>query len=153
MKYKVKLTLGDWSEDGHEKSIEYIYLSNYPVEKIRQAYKDSCKLTGISFNHDEDYTGLALTYGSDRQVWTGYEDSGISDTAYAILSKFGIIAENDDIDPDFINPGEGADIIMKFISLSMPKDWSYSSLDNDIESINGWWNKELNVQFGYGLFD
>lgn len=30
--YKVKLTMGDWSKDGHEQSDCYNYLSNYPVE-------------------------------------------------------------------------------------------------------------------------
>ena len=42
---------------------------------------------------------------------------------------------------------------MKFIGLSMPQDWKYEHyIDDEIEPINGWWNKDLNVQFGYGLY-
>ena len=43
-----KLVLGDWSEDGHGKSKDFLFDCNYDVSKIRQAYKDSCKKLGIS---------------------------------------------------------------------------------------------------------
>ena len=43
-------------------------------------------------------------------------------------------------------------LIMDFIGLSMPQDWSYKPVKDDFEAINGWWNGNLNVQFGYGLY-
>lgn len=41
---------------------------------------------------------------------------------------------------------------MNFIALSMPEDFTYKLTESEIEPINGDWNGELNVQFGYGLF-
>lgn len=38
-----KLVLGDWSDDGHGISKDFLFECNYDVHKIRQAYKDSCK--------------------------------------------------------------------------------------------------------------
>ena len=81
--YKVKLTLGDWSNDGHGKYEEIIYKSNYPVSVIRQSYKDSCKLTGVQFNHNEDYTGngVGTKHNSPYKIWTEYEDCTILEEA------------------------------------------------------------------------
>ena len=62
-----KLVLGDWSEDGHGISEDFLFECNYDVHKIRQAYKDSCRKLGVTFNYNEDYTGLGLGYGSERQ--------------------------------------------------------------------------------------
>ena len=73
---RVKLTIGDWSQDGHNQYEEFVYESNKSVHEIRQAYKDSCKLTGISFNHNEDYTGLNLKWDhpeyNSRKIATEY---------------------------------------------------------------------------------
>ena len=44
---KVKLVIGDWSGDGHGQSEEFVFETNKTVEEIGQAYKDSCKLTGL----------------------------------------------------------------------------------------------------------
>ena len=51
----VKLTIGDWSGDGHEKYDIFVYQVNYPVDIIQQSYKDSCKLTGIQFNENDKF--------------------------------------------------------------------------------------------------
>ena len=152
--YKVKLTLGDWSNDGHGKYEEIIYKSNYPVSVIRQAYKDSCKLTGVQFNHNEDYTGngVGTKHNSPYKIWTEYEDSSILEEAYEILKKY-IEFPEDYYELDLDNNIDRANLIMKFIGLSMPQDWKYEHyIDDEIEPINGWWNKDLNVQFGYGLY-
>lgn len=42
--------------------------------------------------------------------------------------------------------------IMNFIALSMPDDFTYKLVEVESEPINGWWNDELNHQFGYGLY-
>lgn len=40
---KVKLSIGDWSQDGHNQSEDFVYEVNKTVSEIRQGYKDSCK--------------------------------------------------------------------------------------------------------------
>lgn len=153
-----KLALGDWSEDGHGISEDFLFECNYDVHKIRQAYKDSCRKLGVTFNYNEDYTELGLKYGSERQVWTEYRDDGITRTAFEILNEAGCFDEIDyyeDRDKYYLEYHKDcAKLIMNFIALSLPEDFAYKLIERqDYECINGYWNDELNHQFGYGLFD
>ena len=122
-----KLVLGDWSKDGHKQSEDFLFDCNYDVHKIRQAYKDSCKKLGITFNDGRDYTDNAgcLKDIEWRRVGCDY-----------------YINETQDC----------AKLIMNFIALSMPEDFTYKLTESEIEPINGYWNGELNAQLGYGLF-
>lgn len=38
--YKINLTIGDWSGDGHNISQDYLFISNVPVERIREIHQD-----------------------------------------------------------------------------------------------------------------
>lgn len=49
-KYMAKLVLGDMSKDGHGISEDMRFASNYPPERIAEAYEKSCKETGIQFH-------------------------------------------------------------------------------------------------------
>lgn len=158
MKYKFKVPIGDWSSDGHSKCDEYILCCNYSVETVRQAYKDSCSLTGVQFNHNEDYTGIiGNKYGTERHICTEYDNPYISQFAYDILVEKGLdlthLDKDDDEDYYIIGDSkEFLDILMNFIKLSLP-DLEFELMGEDLPYLNGYWNKELNVQFGYGLFD
>ena len=152
-----KLELGDWSEDGHKISESFLFDCNYDIHKIRQAYKDSCKKLGVTFNYNEDYTGLGLGYRSERLIWTEYQEASMSETAFEILDNAGCFEDIEYRKSDdgyYLNGSkDSARLIMKFISLSMPNDFRYKFVQEpQIESINSW-NDELNQQFGYGLFD
>lgn len=158
-----RLVLGDWSEDGHGILKEVLIECNCnDVVDIQNAYKASCKKLGVQFNDDKDYTGKNLPYGDPHFIWTEYGDSNMSAVAYDILNKAGCfdgidIEENDD-GRYYIESIEGcvleehAKVIMNFISLSMPDDFTYQIVKNNYPCINGYWNGNLNVQFGYGLF-
>ncbi len=152
-----KLVLGDWSEDGHSMSKDILFDCNYDVHAIRQAYKDSCKKLGIIFNCNRDYTGLNLGYKSERRLWTEYEESGISKATLGILNNAncldGIEYYEEDGSYYIDDYKDCAKLIMNFIAVSMPQDFTYKLVQEPkIEPINGLWNDELNVTFGYGLF-
>lgn len=151
------LVLGDWSGDGHEKSDKILVETNHPVGDVQQAYKDSCKLTTVEFNCNQSYTGVERDW-RDRDkygVCVNYEDCGMTKEVFDILSKydgfsdFGLDQENEYcIDEDtFIA------LWFWFAKLSLP-DLEYKRImvKDDIPVINGYWNDNLNVQFGYGLY-
>jgi hypothetical protein len=155
---KIKLTLGDWSDDGHCVSEDYIYITNKTVSEIRQAYKDSCILTGLQFNHNANYSGLPehSKYGTPRHICTEYGEPDIKPLALEILKSNGI--EINEKWLKRITSDEFATLIMEFIKLSLPyleyEEGSYKKSElKEIPPINGWWNKELNEGFGYGLYD
>lgn len=150
---KFKISIGDWSQDGHNQYVELVYNSNYPVIDMQNAYKASCKKLGIQFNHNENYMGIkdGDHYGTKRHVCTEYQECEVSRFAVDVLKGAGIAIKKDMEAEDF------AELILDFIKLSMPEDFEFkeaafkNSELKDITPLNGWWNKELNVQFGYGI--
>jgi len=153
--HKMYLVIGDWSGDGHGKFEKVLVEVNKNVEKVQNAYKESCKLTGISFNENEDYTenGRNWKSASRFHVAVEYETPELSPDVLDVLEKFNC--------PSNIikNYNEEAchktfiDLWFWFVSLSLP-DLEYKEIENidKIPCINGYWNKNLNVDFGYGLY-
>ncbi len=47
--YSFILSIGDWSNDGHGKSEDFIVMSNTPVECVREAHYRIPETTGICF--------------------------------------------------------------------------------------------------------
>jgi hypothetical protein len=167
---KMYLVLGDWSDDGHGKYEKVLLKSNVDVAVIQQAYKDSCKLTGISFNINEDYTGRNRNWEQrdEYQIATTHCGSVIPNKALIELMKFGFkenFLDNDKYDfselPEVLASGEDlnyddlfTEIWIWFVKLSLPENTILEKADvkDKIPVINGYWNKNLNVQFGYGLY-
>ena len=165
-----KLVLGDWSNDGHGICREILFDCNYDLKTIQEGYRKSSKNLNIAFDTNAKYTEPKLKYGSDRHVWTDYQDSGISTEAFEVLRANNCFknvcteSELDEIIKENIDDGNDekyyfdfdsekcAIVIMNFIAVSMPDDFTYTIVEEDIPAINGYWG-DLNVQFGYGLYD
>lgn len=158
-----KLALGDWSEDGHGISKDILVDCNCNnVVDIQNAYKESCKKLGIQFDDDKDYSEKGYKYHDPHLIWTDYQDNDMSAIAYDILNKAGcfdgVDVEEDDDGRFSVVTIEGcvleecAKVIMNFIALSMPENFSYQIVKEDYPYINGHWDGNLNVGFGYGLF-
>ena len=157
---QVFLTIGDWSKDGHGDFEKVYYCVNYPVADIQQAYKDSCKVTGVQFNHNKCHTGKSDGPVYD-QILTEYGNDQIRPHEIEALREHKVItdqwlAERQLVESEqhitVTEPKDVADLIMRFIALSMPDDFVYAELENSGEPINGWGDKNLNCQFGYGIY-
>ena len=155
----MKLTLGDWSGDGHARDEDFILLSNYDVHRIRYAYKESCKRTGIIFHSAAGARYYNLLPGIDlaeepwREVWGEYNENWICPEAERILLNDGIIRQEEIPETGLYSTEQAFEIIMRFIALSMPEDFTFEQIVFEAESINAENNGELNVTMGYGLFE
>lgn len=69
--YKFKMTIGDWSEDGHGKKETFLVESNYPVEKVREIHFAAPKVTGIDI----------------ESVCSNYDESALSDETIVKLEE------------------------------------------------------------------
>lgn len=150
--HRMYLVLGDYSGDGHKQFDKILVAANKTVEEIQQSYKDSCKLTGVSFDLNDNFTGLKRNFEEmlKYEISTTYE-SGLHihlETCEA-LSAHGmqiphyILNGMSDEKEDFTK------LWFQFVTLSL-KDLQYEVVEEDIPSINGCGN--LPVQFGYGLY-
>ena len=145
--YKMYLVLGDWSDDGHGKSDKLLIESSHPVKDVQDAYKKSCELTGVSFNHNTDFT----KDNKGIRVCTEYEDSKFNEEAKDVLEEYGCPKELMDL--EYMDDDTLPELITWFIGISLP-DWKFKFVfvNDTIPVINGYWNRNLNVQFGYGLY-
>lgn len=153
---RFKIKIGDPSDDGHGKYEDFIIESNYTVATVRNAYKESCKLTGIQFSYlgNNNHIGIELTWNnsefSDRAIAAEYESRTLSKLATDILIKFDLI-NNDNYEDDQYYIEDTYDfvhILLNFIKLSLP-EFNYRIVSDNLEVLN---SGDLNVQFGYGLY-
>jgi hypothetical protein len=151
---KMRLVVGDWSDDGHGKSYEKIYEVNKTVLEVQEAYKASCKLTSVSFNHNEDYTGIERGMRDARKysIATGYDSPSLSEEVIEVLSKFEGFGKHIDKYGENTYIEDFSEMWWWFTKLSI-EGLEYKEIVQEIPAINGYWNGNLNVQFGCGLFD
>ena len=129
---KVKLNLGDWSEDGHNQTKVVILEVNKTVKEIQDAYLKSCKDSGVELD----------------RLCSEYNECTIDNSVLQTLEDFGIkwVFDNS----FYWDEGSFTSLILDFIKVSLP-DLTYEIVEDDIPNINGFWGN-LNVTFGYGLF-
>jgi hypothetical protein len=137
------LNVGDWSEDGHNKCDRIRIESNKPVADVQQAYLNACEISGMSFHNDWGGT-------TPNPVLTEYEERELSKENCALLLKHGVPLDVI-IEDDYIDPWMFADMWCEFIKIGDP-ELVCKQIKDDTPNINGFWDKKLNKQFGYGLF-
>lgn len=59
-RYMYNMTIGDWSDDGHSESVNFVFFSNKPIEDVREAHYRIKEVTGIDIenicsDYDEDW--------------------------------------------------------------------------------------------------
>lgn len=149
------LVLGDWRQDGNCVRYNNIYDVNYPVERLAEAYRTSCRKYGIQFNAPtpgNDYIGYAAEYGKGREdwryIWCRYGEDVINSTAYIVLEQAGVLTE-DNVRGKYDGAGyyieDEAGLVMRFIALSMPADFTYRP--SNVPSLNA----ALHADIGHGL--
>lgn len=164
------LNVGDWSGAGHEKHDQILIESNLPVKDVQQAYKNSCKLTGVQLNHNEDYTGIKRDWMAARefQLLDEYESSKITQKQFEVLFEHGLRVEmlaewNEEDVVEYSKESSdgysiyGVDAYVKFwiwFTTLSNRSLELNTLkeENKLPNINGYWDKNLNVQFGYGIY-
>ena len=145
MKYKLKMNVGDPSQNGHNKSETVYFMSNKTAKELKKAYLESCKLTGLVFdgNTTPIVDGVELDWRhiayNDRAICIEYESFEISDLATSILQNHGIETKQDDLDVDYF-----VELFFKFIKLSLV-DFEYELSEDETEL--------LDITIGYGLFE
>lgn len=169
-KNKIYIVLGDWSNDGHSRSEKYLIKMNKTKKEMQDAYKASCKTLGISFNHNDDFTGVQRSYSERKkyQICAEYEDCTISKETLEILIAAGapladifdedalkwamLDSDAEEYESLFVNEDTFVSLLMWFISYSL-EGFKWETTNDTVEVFNGYWDANLNVQLGYGLYD
>lgn len=118
MKHLIEIPIGDASGDGHDHCERFIIESTHDLNALNDAYERSCKLTGLQFDTNGNYTGVDEDWPEfdKRKLCNDYLDSEISKENRAILESHGIKT----IDSYLYEPGTFLLLVMDFVKLSLP---------------------------------
>lgn len=146
-----KLTLGDPSGDGHKVTDTVLFETDVSLDKIREAYAASCRLTKIQFHSGSNLTGEKYDWQTidEFSVCTEYEVHGLTKTCIKILAQFGITKIED---ADYLGAEDFAKLLIAFIKLSAP-DVHLELVTDEMPEFNAQGSSLGNVNFGYGLFE
>ena len=169
MNYSMTLPIGDWSQDGHNMVENIVVTSNIPPAILRTAYLASCDLTGYQFHSQAPYN-YPWNQNGPRKTGTPllveYQDYQIPLHAIEDLEEHGLnfhelMHENsyEDGCEACPTPRDLVHILMAFIALSIDDELLGEDGQFEWEIVNGppplfgFWNADLNVSMGYGLFE
>lgn len=138
-----RIVIGDWSDDGHGHSDEFIVKVSHDLKAIQTAYRAAVKESGVALDRGSE---------ADFNLCCEYDDQEIPKGAVERLASFGIKIPHEAIDaagsvhPD---PSDMAWLFMEMVK-SQIDGFSYEFIEPP-ESINGFWG-DLNVMIGYGCY-
>lgn len=145
------LPIGDWSDDGHGKCVEYPYAVNKTKEEIIKAYHDSSKLLNMTFDTNDWGDGKA-------QLLCDYQDDKLSANIVKKLLENGFSFKyfddfwEDDIDRNiYVSHDEVPYLFFEFAKISLP-DLEYKYVPEQKNYLIGH-NSELSFHLGYGVFE
>jgi hypothetical protein len=135
---KLKLRIGDYSGDGHEKSETFYFLSNRTSSEIKEIIEKSNQLTGIDFEHlFSDYEQYNLT---EEEIST-LEEKGID---FSKVIKYFYDSFTKERDEYGFSTDDAVNLFMEYLKLSDSE--LIINLTNDDY-------QEIDISFGYGLFE
>lgn len=145
------LPIGDWSDDGHGKCVEYLYAVNKTKEEIIKAYHDSSKLLNMTFDTND--------WGDDKiQLLCDYQDDKLPANVVKTLLENGFSFKyfddfwEDDIDRNiYVSHDEVPYLFFEFAKISLP-DLEYRHVPEQKNYLLGH-NSELSFHLGYGVFE
>lgn len=132
MKYKFKMSIGDWSNDGHGMHEDYLVSSNAPVEKVREAHFAMRDILGFSV----------------EDICSGYEESEVETDVAEKLRTMGF--EFDEMDPETMAR------LWVFLLGKTDPTLELKIMYDEVPTLHfyGFDNQKRHISFvGYGLFD
>lgn len=137
--YQFKMTIGDWSDDGHGRYEDFVVRSNVPVEQVREAHFRIKDVTGI------DIESICSNYGEDE----------IGQDTVEQLQELGFEFENaTGMGPGVTNPEEMARLWVFLLQKADPSlDLALVLTEIPMLHFHGFDNKKRHISsIGYGLF-
>lgn len=141
------MNIGDWSNDGHEKTEQVIIETDLSLEEIQNAYKRASVEMGFALHPRHDslpevkyHTGGKHTHSIDRRAWDYF------------VKAYNLFGEGWDQEDYEIN-SEIYALAFVIMVKHVRNDAIVRIFEGEkLEHINGFWSDNLNSGFGYELF-
>lgn len=137
--YQFRLTIGDWSRDGHGRSEDFLVISNAPVESVREAHYKIKDATGIDI----------------ESICSEYEEDEIDGETVEVLKRMGFQFENSSgMGDGIVNVPEMARLWVFLLQKADPT-LELSMVEDEIPTLQFYGFDSLGRHIrgvGYGLF-
>ena len=136
--YKFRMSIGDWSDDGHGKHKDFIISSNMPVEIVREAHFAM-----------KDKLGFSI-----EDICSEYEDSVIDSKTTKAIMELGYEFEEVDDGEAGMYPEEMARLWI-FLLQKVDTNLELKIIKDEIPTLHfyGFDEKKRHIKhIGYGLF-
>jgi hypothetical protein len=150
MKNTLKLVVGDWSSDGHNQSEFFYFDSNLSEAEVKAAYLEAVKKCGVGLHRPargEKHKAICTEYEERtfplelkaklESIGVDFEKVGGSEIVFGSWGDFG---------------AEGvAQLFLQLVKGVRP-DFEYEIINDRVPCVNGFWSKDFNFSFGYGVY-
>lgn len=136
--YKFRMSIGDWSDDGHGKHEDFIVDSNVPVQTVREAHFSMKDKLGFSIEN----------------ICSDYEDSVIDSKTTETIMELGYEFEDVDDGEAGMDPEEMARLWI-FLLQKVDVNLELKIVKDEIPTLHfyGFDEKKRHISHvGYGLF-
>jgi len=149
MEYIFRIPIGDWSNDGHGRYIDYYIKSNKPVEHVREMYLQACQTSGISLDGSGKYPAPCAEY--ENYLFSEQQIKDLIEYGINITDK-----QREFWTTDCIETYEFCDLVLEFIKVQDPELTLERGMNEKPPMLQfyGWDEQKRHIgYFGYGLFE
>lgn len=157
LKFTHRFVVGDWSDDGHGKKVTFSFKCTHSEEDIQKLYLQAAEKSGIWMHETLPYND-----GTDRiELCCSYADFNLLPEHIRRLEDLGIHTQfiTESIDPNYVDDDGNLSYFMHAESVFNVFMHMVHSQDNSVvwsmikeKPLNGYWSKNFNYSFGYGVF-
>lgn len=155
--YEWALPIGDWSEDGHEKSDDVAIRTTNTKEAIQEAYIRFETETHMTF--DTNRTTIGLNRSDMIRLLNSYGDRTLQPDVVQKLRDAGVdmdcvsryVEKDEDGSMYFLDAKEVAVLFMECIKSQLP-DFNYTLVKEHSTYLFGHYDDKLNISAGYGIY-
>lgn len=146
-----KVVVGDWSDDGHGKCDKYTFECNAAIEDVQEAYLKAVKVSKVALHDDQKTKGVTC-------ICCEYEDSKIQETEIEALKAMGVkfdfleVKPRKNEDSYDLSAKDVATLFVEMAKTQLGQHFEYKLIEDPIPTINGYWKKGFNLNFGYGCY-
>lgn len=146
MQFTHSIVIGDWSEDGHEKSKTFTFRATHERASIISAYQQAVSDLGLALHNESNCVSLLSRY-EDNQLTLDIRDRLVHGNVDLSFLKHDQI---DDQGAATCDPEDVARLFLEFVR-SRLVGFEYEIMAEQTP-INGFWQSDFNETLGYGAF-
>lgn len=146
MKFIHTVVIGDWSKDGHNQSDNFSFECTHDETEVKTAYLAAVKACKVSLHHEAKGAVVVCERYQDNLIkpeqLSNLKELGVNFSGFEGSTKDGGM---------YCGPQNIAKIFMEMVK-SQIDGFKYNAVEQP-KPINGWWSKDFNYGFGYGVYD